>query len=193
MRTVLAAAAAGALILGSAAGAIATPNGHHGKHDAIGHAPYMQLTRVDIHRHSPINVNTAAKPRDLKVRATVRDTDKVNDPASVTVVLSSYDKRHGTITPAATPIPVTLDLKRTKHKAKVYTGTVTASAIRTAVGANVAVGSHILLCIKSAGMTATTGTVRPDAMQVIKKENGGDCVRIVNRVPRVHHNPKPHV
>lgn len=182
MRSVLAAAAAGALVIGSASGAMATPN--HGHHVAKGQAAYMQLTKVDIHRHSPINVNAAAVTRDLKVRATVRDTDKVNDPASVTVVLASYDKRKGAVTAAATPITVNLALKRTKHKAKDYVGTVAAADLKAAVNAaNLAVGSKILLCIQSADLTATAGTVRPDAKQVTKKENGGDCVRIVNVVP----------
>ena len=144
MRSVLAAAAAGALVIGSATGAMATGKPNRGHHHPHGQAAYLQLTKVDIHRHSPINVNAAAVTRDLKVRATVRDTDKVNNPTSVTVVLASYGKRKGAVTTAATPITVNLDLTRTKHKAKDYVGTVKAADIKAALNAaNLAVGSRI--------------------------------------------------
>jgi hypothetical protein len=189
IRSVLVATAAGSLVLGSAAGAMAAgTNDHAPRHVRTVDArhvttPYLQLTKVDLHRHNAINVNPAATTRALKVRATVRDTDKVNDPTSVTVTLASYDKRHGTVTAVATPITVTLDLKRTKRSAKDYVGVVTGAQIKAAVGTNVAVGSRILVCIKSADLTAAAGTVRADSRQVTKKENGGDCVKVVNKVP----------
>ena len=81
MRTVLAAAAAGALIMGSAAGAMAGPG-------AKGPRPRRNV-KCDIHRHSPINFwDISGTPTDsvrtLKLRATVKDTkDVLVSPADV--------------------------------------------------------------------------------------------------------------
>ena len=60
MRTVLAAAAAGALIMGSAAGAMAAPASDKPAPQAT-----VKLQSVSINGHSPINVST----RDAQARA----------------------------------------------------------------------------------------------------------------------------
>jgi hypothetical protein len=192
MRTVLAAAAAGALILGSAAGATATPS--KGKPEAK--AGYLQATKVDFHRHSPVNVFGVTTPdiaddatsRDVKVRATVRDTSKTVDPTSVKVTVSQYEKgKPRTLTPAGFTVDVPLATVKTKKHEKVYSGILTGASLRTAF-ATLPVGAVAYVCIADLKMDVTVPagdktTIKADRKHVTKKENGGSCIKVINVDP----------
>jgi hypothetical protein len=187
MRTFLAAAAAGALIMGSAAGAMATP-----KDKPADKPGYVQLTKVDFHRHSPVNVYTnladptkSAVTRDLVLRATVRDTAKATgaDPTSVKVTVAQYTKKHGDFVLGGFTKEVTLDLNKTKKNEKTYKGTVLGTDLKTAF-ASLLAGGMAYVCIDNAVVSAPEGvTVANDRKMVTKKEKGGDCVRIINQAP----------
>ncbi len=91
MRTLLVAAAAGALALGSVAGATAAPGRKSND------KPVLQV--VNIVGHSPLNVfdvtttdNTTTSVRPLTVRATVRYNGKTPLP-TISVTLDAYSKK----------------------------------------------------------------------------------------------------
>lgn len=172
IRTLLASAAAGALVIGSASGALAHPV----KPKAPAKPGTIALRTVDIHRHAPINI-AGPETQKVKLRANVWDTDKSKD-AVVTVVLAQYDKRRGTAGAATLSkelAPVTKDKRK---KSKNYAATVSLSDIKTLLGAGVpAVGKITYLCIKDVSAPESTREWK----QVTKKENGGDCVKIVNK------------
>lgn len=178
--------AAGALVLGSATGAVAHGKAHP-KPKPKPPAPYIQLTSVDVHRHSPVNVNAAAVTRSIHLRATVRDTVRTANPTSVSIVLAQYTKKRGTEVepPVVADITEALTLKATnkRKKSKQYAAVITGAELKAALS-GMPVGSAAYVCIKSAEVTAPAGvTVKADAKRVAVKENGGDCVRIINVDP----------
>ena len=77
MRTVLAAAAVGALVLGSAGGVVADPGKAKGPKAKSG---YVKVTKVDIRKHKKINLDDVYG--DLKLRVKVRDTTGVTPDAA---------------------------------------------------------------------------------------------------------------
>jgi hypothetical protein len=196
MRTVLAAAAAGALIMGSAAGAIAddatttTPT--------VAPAPVVKIQTVDIHRHSPINVD---KARSLKVRMTVR-TSPSETPlvTSASVTLHQYTKKVGgklteptsiveipvTLMPTATTVGkdgTVISLKGEVAKEVLAgLGTATAPALPA-----IAEGKSALLCIT----TATTAPTQESAWskQTMKRLAAKDVKKPVRECVKVF-NPK---
>jgi hypothetical protein len=184
MRTILAAAAAGALVLGSAAGvASAKPSTPKGPK-----AGYLQVTKVDFHRHSPANVFANATTRDLQLRATVRDTARAEgaDPTSVTVTVAQYTKKRGDLVSTGFTTDVTLDLNKPKKNEKTYKGAVPGSEIRawfTTAPNALPVGATAYVCIKDIVLVGPAGITRPDKKPVLKKENGGDCIKVVNVDP----------
>lgn len=183
MRSVLAAAAAGALVVGSAAGVMAAPGKGKGKPPAK--AGYLQVTKVDFHRHSPVNVFGTAVTRDLAVRATVRDRAKAEgaDPTSVTVTVAQYTKKRGDLVPTGFTADVVMTLNKAKRNEKTYKGAVPGADLRTAF-ATLAPGATAYVCIKDVVLVAPDPvSVKGDKKPVTKKENGGDCVRVVNVDP----------
>jgi hypothetical protein len=192
MRTVLAAAAAGALIIGSAAGAMAAPS--KGKP-----APKstFQLSSIDIKGHSPINVNPAATTRALVVRSTVRDTNKAAVPnvVTMTVTVAQYDKKRGTEVEDASALIKDFDVplvlaKPQKTKSAYYKGEVTLE--KNAVPA----GMTVLICLKSAVQTTLpldASFTKGPKNKFSKKLSGGDCVRVVNVDPKLTDTKKDDV
>jgi hypothetical protein len=178
MRTVLAAAAAGALIIGSAAGAaVAKPSSTP--------KSTLQLTSIDIKGHTAVNVNTNATTRPLVVRATVRDTNKAVVPnvSSMEVTLAQYDKKRGTEvgpTPTLADQTVTLSVVKNKTKSTYYTGTLNLAKD------SVPLGTTVLLCLK--GATPTLDPIdakftKDPRNKFTKKLSGGDCVTVTNVAP----------
>src|SRR5512141_3126031 len=92
MRMIVATAAAGALIVGSAVGAVAAP----GKGKPAKKTGNIQISKVDIKRHSPINVDSVATARNLKLSVTLRDTDPSASVTNVTVTLAQFDNKSST-------------------------------------------------------------------------------------------------
>lgn len=183
-RALLATVTAGALALGSAAGAIAAPV----KGKPVSNREFIALRTVDIHRHSPVNVYSDAVARGITLRANVWDTVKTADPQTVTITLAHYAKRRGALADPAAFAPITTELtlvaKDKRKKSKNYTAFLPGAAIRAAVGDRLPVGASGLICIQSAEVTVAAGVnLKADRKPVLKKENGGDCVRVVNVDP----------
>jgi hypothetical protein len=184
MRTVLAAAAAGALLLGSAGGAMAHPTKSDKTH---GPAGYIQLRMADVH-NGFINVNPNAKHRDLKVKANVRDTDKINNPDGVKLTLAQFDMKGGTavVDPMVANQVIELTTKSKAGKKSLnYRGVLKGDDLVKALtdGATLKLlpGQTILLCLAEAEVTAPV-EVKAPKRQVTKKL-GRDCVRVVNVDP----------
>lgn len=182
MRNVLAAAAAGALVLGSAGAATAGP----GKGKKTGKAEYMQLRMVDVH-NGFLNVHPQAKHRDIKVKALVRDTVKGSDPTDVSVVLAHYDAKG---TPAAPALiedqTVKLELKgKPGKKTQKYRAVVKGDDLASALVGVVGEGDTTYVCLKDASLTAATGVqIKDPRKQVAKKlQRQRDCFRVVNVAP----------
>ena len=179
LRSVLAAAAAGALVLGSA-GAVTA---HPGKAKGKAKQEYMQLRMVDVH-NGFLNVNPAAKHRDIKVKALVRDTVKASDPTDVSVVLAHYAAKG---TPAVPPlindVTVKLELKsKAGKKSQKYRAVVEGDALAEALAEVLPVGATTYVCLKDASLEGAN--VKDPAKQVAKKlERGRDCFRVVNIAP----------
>jgi hypothetical protein len=113
MRTVLVAAAAGALLLGSAGGAMAHPGKSHKSHPAPNSV--VKLQSIGIKRHSPIDLAKVDATTALSLRASVRDPKNVVGPAStIAVTLGIFDKKvNGTQVDGTDSLPTTLVLKPT--------------------------------------------------------------------------------
>jgi hypothetical protein len=172
MRTLLASAAAGALVIGSASGALA----HPAKPKAPAKPGTIALRTVDIHRHAPINI-AGPETQKVKLRANVWDTNKDKD-TTVTILLAQYDKRRGTAGATELSKPLAQVTKDKRKKSKNYSATVSLSEIKTLLGEGVpAAGKVTYLCIKDVSAPESTRTWK----QVTKKPKGGDCVKIVNK------------
>jgi hypothetical protein len=179
MRTVLAAAAAGALVLGSAGAATAGP----GKAKKAGKQEYMQLRMVDVH-NGFLNVHPDAKHRDIKVKALVRDTVKASDPTDVSVVLAHYAAKGKPADPALIEdVTVKLELKsKIGKKTQKYRAVVEGDDLALALAAVLPVGATTYVCLKDA--TLAGDSVKDPAKQVAKKiKRGRDCFRVVNMAP----------
>lgn len=195
-RALLATATAGALALGSAAGALALP----AKGKPVNSREFIALRTVDIHRHSPVNIHPDAVARGITLRANVWDTVKTADPLSVSITLAHYASKRGALASPAAFAPITEELtlvsRDKRKKSKNYTGFITGAEIVAAIGSNLPVGATGLICIQSAEVTVADGvSTRSDRKPVLKKENGGDCVRVVNVKPSATEttsdDPKP--
>jgi hypothetical protein len=188
MRTVLAAAAAGALIIGSAAGAIAdeTPA-------PAPVSPVVKIQKVDIHRHSPINVD---KARDLKVRMTIRTPDKTPITAA-TITLAEYAKKSAKdpvagSTVAPSPIPVEISpISGNADGTVVYiSGVVKADTLKAlgvdpdgAAVAPLAEGKTALLCISTASTVTAANAWSTQTMKRLgmdAKKPVRECVKVYN-------------
>jgi hypothetical protein len=193
LRSTLAAATAGALVLGSAAGAVAAPGKGKGPK-----TPKPSLTVVNIKGHAPLNVfdivddANGVSLRDLKLRATVRDKAKTSvDPAqdTVTITLDAYSKKvSGTELDGFDPITVTLARKNTKSKVnKRYQAThVFTTDEAAALAAVQAANPKAYLCISDAdavGYDAESQSKQTRKRLGKRGKAVRDCVKIINVDP----------
>ncbi len=202
MRTVLAAAAAGALLLGSAGGAVAK-----GKPEAVP-APQKndRLVSVSIKGHSPIDLKTATPATAIKLRAKLWDPKKDSAATTVAVTLGVYTKKVNgdlfnlgtTAAPVLAPLseetPLLLKGSDTTHKVKDYSATPAvqgaAPALWTAdelglLATALDPGEKAYICISAV-------TVSPDVNKSmnVKKRLGlakgkavRDCVKVIDSTP----------
>jgi hypothetical protein len=120
-RTVLAAAAAGALILGSAGGSVAAPDKAQGPKDPK--PGFVKITKVDIHKHKKINLDEPYG--DLMLRVKVRDTTGTENPdpyvEGVTLALFASKKAEEPIAETGTVDASENGMKERGKKKKWYT------------------------------------------------------------------------
>lgn len=194
MRTVLATVAAAALIMGSAAGAMAAPTERKTVPDAKIHS-------VTIHGHSPVNVFSVDTARAIKVRATVRYAKGVSlptTPPTGTATLAAFSKKvDGTpivlTLPATSPITTDLMFRsKTKKDLRFANNTVApfklttaqVTALQGAVATATADKTKVYLCLSDAtfspDIAATSKQVykRLDAKRPVR-----DCVKVINVDP----------
>jgi hypothetical protein len=186
MRTVLAATAAGALILGSAAGAMAADPA-----PVVTPPPVVKIQKVDIVRHSPINVE---KARKLKVRMTVR-TSTLTPINAATVTLEQFTKKvnGNPSNPTILTAPITVPLAVTStnaDKSVVYLKGEVNEAIFAALDDGttpaLADGKSALLCIS----TATTDPLETAwSKQTMKRLNKPGVEKPVRECVKIY-NPK---
>jgi hypothetical protein len=190
MRTVLAAAAAGALLLGSAGGAMAAPKDKP--------APMPKIQSVSIHGHSPVNVFSVESAREIKLRATLRyasgKTPDKGTPAATQVWLDTFTKKVAG-TPITTPDTPTiivnpLDWSRQNKKdvryAKTYKLTAEqVASLQAAVAEASKTQTKVYLCISNVAAEGVT-----DASSKVMKRLGDkgkpvrDCVKVINVDPK---------
>ena len=195
MRTILSAAAAGALVIGTASGSFAAPD------KAKGPKAKLQLASVSIHGHSPINFwDVSADPtkntvRTLKLRATVVDKkdvlvspadvaiDATKVAATVLVDVSEFTKkgRKAVVPGAVTLTDVSLAMTREKRKSKNFRAEYTFTpqqqadikAYLAAKAAAVAPGTKVpktYICIADADVVgAAEGTTVTNSQQTKKR------------------------
>ncbi|HYO17241.1 MAG TPA: hypothetical protein VES02_01050 [Dermatophilaceae bacterium] len=193
MRTLLVAAAAGALVLGSVAGATAAPGRKSND------KPVLQV--VNIAGHSPLNVfdvssadGTTMSVRPLTLRATVRYRAMTSPLPTISVTLDAYSKKvRGTdLTPGASITTLALQPKLTGSTVNTYYqathlfSVVEAEAMKAAL----ATSTRAYLCISTADVT---GYAYPNgwdwSTQTRRRLNIGnvkparECVKIINVDP----------
>ncbi len=193
MRTLLVAAAAGALVLGSVAGATAAPGRKSND------KPVLQV--VNIAGHTPLNVfdvsiadGTTMSVRPLTLRATVR-YERMNPPLpTISVTLDAYSKKvRGTdLIPGTAITTVTLQPKVTGSKVNTYyqsTHQFTAAEAQ-AMKSVLATSKRAYLCISTADVTGYTYPNGWDwSTQTRKRLNIGnvkpvrECVKIIDIDP----------
>ena len=200
MRTVIAAAAAGALVLGSAGGAMA----HPGKSDKAkgpkmsNSAPVEKLQGVNIKRHKKIDLADVSATTALKLRASVHNSKKVGASdarPTVGLTLAVYDKKvNGTMVAGSESEATDLALKERK-KAKrnqFYAGSAVISQVWTpgqvaALASQVSSEGKAFICIsgvtedfdKYSLQTRKRLGANADGSD-LKKKTVRDCVKVVN-------------
>jgi hypothetical protein len=193
MRTLLVAAAAGALVLGSVAAATAAPGGKPND------KPVLQV--VNIAGHSPLNVfdvsvsdGTTMSDRPLTLRATVRYRAMTPPLPTSSVTLDVYSKKvRGTdLTPGTAITTVTLQPKVTGSKVNTYyqaTHQFTGAEAQ-AMKSVLATSKRAYLCIATADVTGYTYPNGWDwSTQTRKRLNIGnvkpvrECVKIIDIDP----------
>ena len=198
MRTVLAAAAAGALIMGSAAGAMAAPEDKP--------APKPQIQSVSIHGHSPVNVWSVDSAREIQLRATVRyakGTTPAKGSAPATQVwLGTFTKRV-----AGTPIATTpsnpfikvdaLDVRSQNKRDARYTKTFKLTApevtsLQAAVTAATNTQTKVYLCISNVATEGVTERSNKVEQRLVGKKGKPvrDCVKVINVDPKTTETTK---
>jgi hypothetical protein len=193
MRTLLVAAAAGALVLGSVAGATAAPGRKSND------KPVLQV--VNIVGHSPLNVFdvsitdlTTMSVRPLTLRATVRYKAMTPPLPTISVTLDAYSKKvSGTdLTPGTAITTVTLQPKPTGSKVNTYYQATHPFSVAEAeaMKALLVTSKTAYLCISTADVTGYTYPNGWDwSIQTQKRLNIGnfkpvrECVKIINIDP----------
>lgn len=192
MRTLLVAAAAGALALGSVAGATAAPG------RKANDKPVLQV--VNIVGHSPLNVfdvtmdKTTMSVRPLTVRATVRYNGVTPPLPTISVTLDAYSKKvRGTdLTKETAIISMTLNPKITRSKVNTHYQATHQfkEAEATAMKAALATSTRAYLCISTADVTGYDypngwdwSTQTRMRMNIDNVKPVRECVRIINIDP----------
>ena len=195
MRTILAAAAAGALVLGSTAGvATAKPSKP---------APAPKIQSVSIHDHSPINVFSVDSAREIQVRATVRYTKgqvPVAAPVS-TVTLAAYAKK--VQAPAVAPLTAAFTAENlpyysnTKKDLRLRTvgyklDQAEVDALKVALVAAAPTKSKVYLCISDVFVTGVTEQSKKVDKRLgdAKGKAVRDCVKVINVDPKTTETTK---
>jgi hypothetical protein len=196
MRTVVAAAAAGALILGSASGAAVAkgkPETTPAPQSTVKQVKPVKLQSVSIKGHKPIDLAKVNEKSAIKLRAKV--LGKKQEGATVDVTLAVYDKRVGGTmlkTDALTSESASkaLEMRMTKPKRvsffagdAVITQVWTTDQIAALAGA-VKTNGKAFICIA----TADVKPVTDERMSMgVKKRLGlakgkavRDCVKVIN-------------
>ncbi len=200
MRSIVASAAAGALILGSAAGAaIAKPDKAKGPKDEK--PAVVWLKKVDIKRHSPLDISESNTGLTLKVAARVKDRKNVlnttqTPDAAVDVTLALFDKKvKGMLLTDAgdAELPtIAAELAYVKGKKSEYykNANVLTSEVaeekaaidaalakyREVVAARAATGQRTFLCLNSAEIgTEVAATLK--SSKIVKKRTGAEGVK----------------
>lgn len=128
-RTLLVAAAAGALVAGSAGGAVAQPAKAGGSKADQPVAAETKLRHVNIKRHRTLDLAKADATTALKLRASVRNSSRVSASEALPsfgISLGVFDKKvNGTLvegTVASDPATVSLKERKRKRSLQRYSG-----------------------------------------------------------------------
>jgi hypothetical protein len=189
MRTILAAAAAGALVLGSAAGVSAAPKVPSPANGPMVTTVPVKFQSVSIKGHKPIDLN--GLPADAAIKLRAKSLGKKDPAASVEVVLGVYDKKvGGTLVAGSESDTVTLDLRATKSKnVSFFAGDAVIAEVWEAGQLAVLAGAveangKAFICIAEADLVPST--TEKNSMLVNKrlgKAKGKavrDCVRVID-------------
>ncbi len=194
-RSALATAAAGALVLGSAAGVSAAPKGPK-------HRPAPQnndrVVSVSIHGHAPIDLAKVTATSALSLRAKVWDPNRDGQARTVAVTLGVFTKRvggtkvqlGGVAAPDSASVPLALRAGHEQRKVKGYVGSAVLASVWTpeqvgALKTALKPGDKAFVCI-------STLTVDPAAKyaHIVNKRLGlakgkavRDCVRVTDSTP----------
>jgi hypothetical protein len=200
MRNVLAAAAAGALVLGSAGAATAGPDKAKGPKVTSSAGATTKLAKVDIKGHKKIDLAQVDETTAVKLRAKVRyskKTEATDALASLGLKLAVYDKKvNGMMVEGSESSAAELALK-TKSKAKknqFYAGEATILSVWTegqvkALADAVAANGKAYICISSVDTGVTFDKYSTQTRKrLAKKADGSDitrkpvreCVKVVN-------------
>jgi hypothetical protein len=193
MRTLLVAAAAGALVIGSVAGATAAPGRKSND------KPVLQV--VNIAGHTPLNVfdvsitdGTTTSVRPLTLRATVRYRALTPPLPTISITLDAYSKkvRGSDLTPSGSITTVTLQPKLTGSKVNTYYQATHLFTVDEAKAMKdvLATSKRAYLCISTADVTGYTYPNGWDwSTQTRKRLNIGnvkpvrECVKIIDIDP----------
>jgi hypothetical protein len=193
MRTLLVAAATGALVLGSVAGATAAPG------TKPNDKPVLQV--VNIAGHSPLNVfdvsiadGTTMSVRPLTLRATIRYRAMTPPLPTISVTLDAYSTKvwGKDLTPSGSITKVTLLPKLTGSSVNTYYQATHSFTVAEAeaMKAALATSKKAYLCISTADVTGYTYPNGWDwSTQTRKRLNMGnvkpvrECVKIINIDP----------
>ncbi|HEX6887875.1 MAG TPA: hypothetical protein VF143_07195 [Candidatus Nanopelagicales bacterium] len=209
LRTVLAAVAAGTLVLGSAAGATAK-----GKPETVP-APQKndRVVSVSIKGHAPINLATAPDAAAIKLRAKLWDPNKDSKATTISVKLGVYTKKVGgnllnlgTVeAPLAAPlsqaVPLTLQPGDETRKVKDYAANPGVKgeppALWTAaqlglVAAALDPGEKAYVCIAEVSVSpATKYSMQVKKRLGMKGKAVRDCVKVIDSTPLAAPAPAP--
>jgi predicted secreted protein len=180
MRTVLAATAAGALVLGSAAGvATAKP---------AKTAPVPTIKTISIKGHAPIDLATVTAETKIKLRASVRDGSKTATTEKVVMTLGVYTKKvRGQVVPGSIPSASVNLVSTSTTKTKRFAGDAVLATIWDANAVNtlktaLKPGDRAYICIASADLQPST---TEQQSKIVKKRLSTvrDCVKVIDTTP----------
>ncbi len=172
MRTVLAAAAAGALVMGSASGAAMAK----GKPDTSTMKGVMKVRMVNIHN----GTFDLKSPASVRAKVNVWDSVKKMEPTSVTVTLAEYTAKGGEM--VLDGLTVTSPTMSTKagmdKKSKNYYGAIDLGALASKVTA-----VPVILCLSKVTLEVPTDVTLGGQRSQVTKKIGRDCITVVNTTP----------
>jgi hypothetical protein len=175
MRTVLAAAAAGALVLGSAGGAIAAPKAPKASNG------YMQVRMVNVY-NAPVNIALGTSARKVKIQANVWDSVRNAAPSSLTVDIAQYDAKGKPTTDGILLDDVVLTTKAgPDKKSKKYRGEVDLVAALQGVTLP---ATPVLMCLHSVDLTVPNGVEEKKDRRQVTNKIGRDCFTVTNVAPQ---------